>query len=173
MTDAIPPSRASLFPEGIERVQLYHRSRFLLDDIARCRAAGWSVIEFHTEGWVDSATMHDDLAEGLGLPPYYGRNLDALNDVLGEVSAGRFGFPADAAGGALVLHRFEGLVGAKPGLAEALVDVVSIATVRAVEHGWPLAVMIQSNDPDLSPLHTAPTAIGWNRSERRRSDRSG
>lgn len=32
----------------------------------------------------DRAALHDELQKKLALPDYYGRNLDALNDCLGE-----------------------------------------------------------------------------------------
>ena len=31
------------------------------------------------------ALTHDDLAEAFGFPAYYGRNLDALHDCLGDI----------------------------------------------------------------------------------------
>ena len=40
---------------------------------------------------------HEILADALGFPPYYGRNLDALHDCLTEISADAAIILADAA----------------------------------------------------------------------------
>ncbi len=57
-----------------------------LDDVrGTVEHAGWRFA--HLEGWriETAAEFHDAVAEALGLPDYYGRNLDALADCLGDV----------------------------------------------------------------------------------------
>ena len=41
----------------------------------------------HGEAMLDRATAHAELARALGFPEYYGRNLDALWDLLTEMDA--------------------------------------------------------------------------------------
>lgn len=44
------------------------------------------VIQLDNEDFEDAAEVHEYLAEVLQFPSYYGHNLDALNDCLGDVS---------------------------------------------------------------------------------------
>lgn len=43
-------------------------------------------IQLSAAGWDTPAAAHAALSDALGFPGYYGRNLDALADCLGEVS---------------------------------------------------------------------------------------
>ena len=43
-------------------------------------------IEINCEAITDRSSLHSLLAEGLSLPEWYGRNLDALHDCLTEIS---------------------------------------------------------------------------------------
>ena len=43
-----------------------------------------TMAQLHLEGLTDRAALHDLLTGALSLPDYYGRNLDALYDILTE-----------------------------------------------------------------------------------------
>lgn len=43
-----------------------------------------TMAQLHLEGLTDRAALHDLLTGALNLPDYYGRNLDALYDILTE-----------------------------------------------------------------------------------------
>lgn len=165
MTDHDPPRRR-LFPVGLDQVQLYHREPILAADIARCVDLGWDVVEFDTAPWIDEARFHDELAVGLGFPSYYGRNLDALSDLAHDVATGRYGFPARSTGGVLVLRRVDVLAERAQSRLRALLDIFVGASTRGLQHGWPLAVLVQSDDPNLHCEPVAPIAIDWNPVER-------
>ncbi|MGH1488777.1 MAG: barstar family protein [Acidimicrobiales bacterium] len=163
--------RASLFPPGVDQVQLYHSHEQLQLDVERCRAAGWEVIELDASGWSDGAALHDDFSTALTFPDYYGRNLDALHDMMLELAAGSRGFSDTAAGGLLVLQHFDSFLANSRSRAEAVVEILATATSRALQYGWPLVVFLQSDDPQLRLGPVAPIVIGWNPGERIRSKR--
>ena len=48
------------------------------------------VIDF--SHYADIDAFHDDIAEKLDFPDYYGRNLDALHDLVSEQPVGRWQF---------------------------------------------------------------------------------
>ncbi len=50
------------------------------------RSAGWVVREIDTREAHDSAEMYDQIAAAWELPAWFGRNLDALWDVLGDLA---------------------------------------------------------------------------------------
>ena len=56
-------------------------------DIAgAARGAGWAVRELDTSACVDAASFHQALAVQWDLPAWFGRNLDAWWDVLGDLA---------------------------------------------------------------------------------------
>ncbi len=50
------------------------------------RSAGWVVRELDTRQVRDSAELYDQIAAAWDLPSWFGRNLDALWDVLGDLA---------------------------------------------------------------------------------------
>lgn len=174
MTDDLPAAgRVRLLPDGLEQVQLYHRDSVIERDIDLCRALGWKVVEFDTTAWADGDAMHDDLDRGLILPDYYGRNLDAFGEVSADLAAGRYIFDGEPPGGLIVLRRFDRLAAAASSRAVAIVDILVGACGRALEHGWPLALLLQSDDPNLTIPPVAAVTAGWNPSERTTAERTG
>src|SRR4051794_26826167 len=67
---------------------------------------GYQVTHADAGDWESAADMHRELAFLLQFPDYYGKNLDALNDCLGDVAACEYGASAEAAGLALVLEHY-------------------------------------------------------------------
>lgn len=163
--------RPSLFPTGIGSLQLYWSREVLAGDMARCRAAGWQVVELDASSWPDADAAHSGLANGLGFPSYYGRNLDALDDVMAGVAEGRYGFASDAAGGLLVITGIDRLRTVEPRLTDVLVETLAATGQRALRFGWPLACFLQSDDPDFRVESGPPEPVGWNRNERSRAAR--
>lgn len=174
MTDDPPAAeRTRILPSGLELVQLYHRNTVVDRDIDRCRALGWKVVEFDTTAWADGDALHDDLHRGLLLPDYYGRNLDAFVELAADLAAGRYVFADEPPGGLIVLRRFDRLAAAASPRAVAIVDILAGACGRALEHGWPLVLLLQSDDPNLTIPPVAAITAGWNPSERTKAERTG
>lgn len=165
------PARRPLLPAGLAELQLYHRPARLDADIARVAELGWEVVALDAAGWTDSAALHDDLASSLDLPAWYGRNLDALDELADDIGAGRYGFSPTAPGGLLVIRHFDRLHDAEPRVAGALLEILHRAAIEALRHGWPLACLIQSDDPHLAVGPVGASVVGWNPAERRPTDR--
>ena len=58
-----------------------------VDIASEGRSAGWTVLPLDTADVQDSAGLYDQMATRWQLPEWFGRNLDALWDVLGELAA--------------------------------------------------------------------------------------
>jgi hypothetical protein len=66
-------------------VALYHRPALLDEDLVRLRCEGYTMDEFDCSKWHAEADFHAEVAVRLGFPGCYGRNLDALNDCIGDI----------------------------------------------------------------------------------------
>jgi RNAse (barnase) inhibitor barstar len=51
------------------------------------RRHGYTVVSLDASGWAADENLHRDIAAALDFPDYYRRNLDALNDCMGDVVA--------------------------------------------------------------------------------------
>ena len=67
-------------------IHLYYRPATLSRDIDWLKSNQYRIEEFDCSKWSDEKVMHDELATRLEFPGYYGRNLDALNDCLRDLT---------------------------------------------------------------------------------------
>lgn len=49
--------------------------------------AGWEALSLDTSAVIDAEGFYEELTAGWGLPPWFGNNLDALFDMLGEITS--------------------------------------------------------------------------------------
>lgn len=59
------------------------------DLVGEAMAAGWRTLRLDTTSVDSVAAFYDEVAASWGLPSWFGRNLDALFDVLGDLTASR------------------------------------------------------------------------------------
>ncbi len=147
-------------------MQLYHQGELLDADLERCRLHGFAVASFDCARWGDGELFHDDLAAGLGLPGYYGRNLDALDELLIEVADGRVGFAVDRRGAVVVLRRFDQLHTADRARAHSVLDIFYRAAIEGLVGGRPMACLVHSDDPGLQPISVGQVLVPWHPGER-------
>jgi RNAse (barnase) inhibitor barstar len=172
MTDsAAPLPRASLFPEDLAPIQLYRSTVTLQGAIDRCVDAGWKIVELDAARWSDDGALHDDLAESLAFPEWYGRNLDALLDALRGVPTSSEPGLASAPGLAIVVHRFDRFASVEPRRANTVAEILTEGAHHALRYGWPVSVLLQSEDGTLALAPATATPVPWNRAERHPSDR--
>ncbi|MFJ2420778.1 barstar family protein [Streptomyces brevispora] len=88
--NSAPGAASTRFP-GIEYmnntfVTLFWRRRLLTEAELRLEERGFRVVRLAAGEWASEQDMHRDVAAALQFPDYYGHNLDALNDCLGDVA---------------------------------------------------------------------------------------
>jgi hypothetical protein len=88
---------------------------------------GYLVHELDATGWTGRAELHDALAGALSLPPHYGRNLDALLDVLRDVAEYEYGADPATTGTVLAVDGFDRVVELDARLAHGVLDVFAQA----------------------------------------------
>ena len=86
------------------------------------RSAGWVVRELDTRQVRDSAELYDQIASAWDLPAWFGRNLDALWDVLGDLAASRL---------LVVWTGYGELAEVDPDLAQTVLELLRDASTQA------------------------------------------
>jgi hypothetical protein len=131
-------------------VSLFLRDAVLDETERQLRDSGYTVVGLDAGDWHDEAVLHDAVAAALSFPGYYGRNLDALNDCLGEVAHGDYGWePTDATGLVVVLRHFAEFARQQPALARHVAAAFAGTTAEAILFGHRLLWLLQVDDPEF------------------------
>jgi hypothetical protein len=148
-------------------IALYWRRELLDEDILWFRQQNYQIFSFNCDRWASSEQMHADFQRTLNFPGYYGRNLDALNDCLGDLAV------PDTDGTALALSRFDAYAkgpGATPLAsgrpeAEIVLDLLARASRFFLLTGRRLLTLVQADDPRLRFESLGSVHAEWNRRE--------
>lgn len=134
------------------------------DDLSRATGEltrlGYLVHQVDASGWRNAGDLHDGLAGALSFPDYYGRNLDALNDVLGDVAMYEYGSDPDATGTVLAVRGFEQVVGFDARLAHDVLDIFAQAAQHAALLGHPMLCLVTA-PADLAPVGARAVSRAW------------
>jgi hypothetical protein len=95
-------------------VYLYHSAQILGEAVGVLRGEGMHIVELDALTWESESDMHDALSLALGFPDYYGRNLDALNDCLGDVVDRDHENRPNTAGIAMSIRRYDAFAAREP-----------------------------------------------------------
>src|SRR5262245_14434929 len=146
-------------------VTLFWRATVLEDTVGVLRARGYQIISMDASGWTADERMHDDVAAALGVPSYYGRNLDALNDCLSDVVAGDYGWEPDATGLVLVFTAYDVFATHRRASAQVLLDIIARRSRDALLIGRRLLCLAQTDDPAIEFDGVGSTPVVWNPAE--------
>ncbi|MFF3174693.1 barstar family protein [Streptomyces sp. NPDC057900] len=164
----IPPSNR--FP-GIEYmdntfVTLFRRRQLLTDAEQRLEEQGFRVVHLAAGEWTHERDMHRAFAAALRFPDYYGHNLDALNDCLGDVACyGPYDDSPEGTGLVLSITDYDRFTAARPETARTVLDIAATQARRAAVLRRRFFCLLHSNDPDIrfDPVGAVP--VLWNRDE--------
>jgi RNAse (barnase) inhibitor barstar len=149
-------------------IALYRSNDYLEEDVEQLRLAGYHVYRIDCKEWKSELDMHNSLSLELSFPSYYGKNLNALNDVITDVYV-------PAAGGlVLVLLHFDVFAkgaGSVHPLTEALLESLSRASHQSLLTGKRFLTLVQSDEPSMSFPKLGLSAPSWNRREWLNKDR--
>jgi len=118
----------------------YLNEDILAEDISRLRADRYRIEAFDCASWHDEPAMHGDLAQKLGFPDHYGKNLDALNDCLRDLEI------SHAGGRVLVFYKFDVFYENFPHLAWHLLDIIEKRSRSYLLTGQRLLALLQTTD---------------------------
>lgn len=154
-------------------VALYWRREFLEQDIKWFQEQGYLTFSLDCTQWGSSEEMHSELQRTLSFPPYYGRNLNALNDCLTDLPV------PDAGGTVLILRQFDVYMkgaGADPLAsgrpeAEGVLDVLTGASRYFLLTARRFLILVQTDDAHTHFERLGCVAAQWNQREWLNKDR--
>jgi Barstar (barnase inhibitor) len=112
---------------------------------------GYAIHHLDAGNWRHEDEMHTALAAELNFPSYYGRNLDALNDVFTDIAEYRYGGDPSTTGTVLVLARYESFTLHNSKLAYALLDIFARNARHGLLVGHPMLCLISAQN-DFPPV---------------------
>jgi len=89
------------------------------------RDKGYRLVIFDANQWRSEADMHRALALALDFPDYYGNNLDALEECLGEVAEHEYGWEGNETGLVLVFTSMKPFGKVDKRAADTLLEIVT------------------------------------------------
>lgn len=147
-------------------VTMFRRSSVLSETIDWLRSNAYRVVDLSADSWSANSDMYNDTARALDFPDYFGRNLAALNDCMGDVGSGDYGWDAEADTGlVIVLRRFDAFASVDRSTAQKLLDIFANQARSALLIGHRIICLVQSNDPALSFDPVGATPVTWNDQE--------
>ncbi|MEU3355227.1 barstar family protein [Streptomyces sp. NPDC037389] len=147
-------------------VTLFWRRRLLDEATAGLERDGYRIVRLTAGDWSTEKDMHCGTADALGFPDYYGHNLDALDDCLGDVAClGPYDGSPEGAGLVLVLTDYDRFAAACPDVAHAVLDLIAGQARRASVLRRRVVCLVHSNDPGIrfDPVGAMP--VLWNDKE--------
>lgn len=140
-------------------ISLYCQLPILQEDVAWLVNHGYLLHEFDCTTWVSQSDFHDALSATLKFPDYYGRNIAAFNDCLGDIEIPEEG------GTVLVFHRFDRFAAYESEFAEWVLDDIQQNSRRLSLWGRRLLALLQSDDPRLQCRPVGACTPRWNHRE--------
>lgn len=126
------------------------RDRFTLDTAAGHLAElNYLIHHFDAGSWREIADMHTAFAETMSFPAYYGRNLDALDDVLSDVGSYSYGSDPNSAGTVLVIAGFDRLLELHRRTALLVLDIFARQARLAALYGHAMLCLIETTNRDF------------------------
>lgn len=146
-------------------VTMFWRSSLLDESVEWLRSHAYDLVDFDAASWGSAADMYEDVSIALNFPAYFGRNLDALNDCMGDVASGDYGWQPDATGLVIVLRAFETFVTLDRRTAQMMLDIFAGQARSALLIGNRIICLVQSNDPQLAFEPVGAMPVMWNHAE--------
>ncbi len=142
----------------------YYKNTILDEDIKWFLNNNYEVIELNVRNWTRK-NAHKNLKEALNFPDYYGENLNAFNDCIGDLYNKRY------KGLLLVFRSYDHFVDENRSFAESILDSITYESRIWLLTGQKLIGLVQSNNPDLEFSKLGGINPGWNSYEWLNSNR--
>lgn len=137
-------------------IALYLKPEILEEDTRWLESAGYRIHRFDAGSWCSEGDFHDSMAQLLGFPDYYGRNLNAFNDCLADLEI------PDDGGVALHFRRFDAFSRKLPQVALNVLDIIADQSRNSLLFGLRLVALVQSDDPRIRFEGIGAVHAAWN-----------
>jgi hypothetical protein len=123
-----------------------YAARFQFDSACtRLTDLGYLVHELHAQEWTCVEDMHTAFAASMSFPDYYGRNLDALDDVLSDVATFSYGSDPATAGTVLAIADFDVLLQIDYRTGRKILEIFARQARLAALYGHPMLCLVETN----------------------------
>lgn len=130
-----------------------YATRFQLDSACtRLTDLGYLVHEFDAQEWTSVKDMHAAFAASMSFPDYYGKNLDAFNDVLSDVATFSYGSDPAATGTVLAIADFDVLLHIDHRTGRKILEIFARQARLAALYGHPILCLVQTTASDLGTV---------------------
>lgn len=143
-------------------VNLFFQQTILEETTSWLHRHGYRIVALDATSWHTPADMHTDIAAALQFPGYYGSNLAALNDCLGDVAIRSYGWSESDAGLVLVVEGYDKFAAKDQATAHKLLDIYAHQASYAALFGHRLMCLVRSSDPRLQVAPVGGTPVNWN-----------
>ncbi|MFC8262697.1 barstar family protein [Streptomyces sp. NPDC057291] len=147
-------------------VTLFWRQNLLTEAELGLKDRGFRMVRLTAGQWLTERDMHRAVAAALQFPDYYGHNLNALNDCLGDVACfGPYDESPEGTGLVLSFTDYDRFAAACPTAAHVVLDIIADQARRAAVLQRRLICLVHSNDPNIQFEPVGAMPVMWNRSE--------
>lgn len=143
-------------------VAAYLRDEVLASAERELDTLGYVRVRLDAKEWVQEIRLHEDFAATLDFPGYYGNNLNALADCLGDVACGDYGWDVNRTGFAVTIHGFGPFVRRDAGLAQAVAELLTAASREALLFGHRLLWLLHVDVRDFRMEPVGAVHVPWN-----------
>jgi RNAse (barnase) inhibitor barstar len=146
-------------------ITLFWRPAILSDTTRWLQEHGYEVKQFDAAEWKNEQQAYLAIGRSLDFPNFYGRNVDALDDCMGDVVAGDYGWPENATGLVLAFQHYDSFTEKYPRAAQILLDIFADQGRSAALFGRRFFCLVQSDDPQIKFAPVGATSVHWNDAE--------
>jgi RNAse (barnase) inhibitor barstar len=136
----------------------YYKNSILDEDVNWFIDNGFDVYDINVRNW-NKRNFHKHLKEELNFPDYYGENLAAFNDCLGDMCNDRY------KGVVITFRQYDEFLNNERSSAEAILDILATESRNWLLKGKKLIGLIQSNEPNLELPKLGGISPSWNSAE--------
>ena len=136
----------------------YFKNSILDEDVNWFIENRFDVYDMNTRDW-NRSNFHKRIKQKLNFPDYYGENLDAFDDCLGDMRNPRY------EGVVLVFRGYDEFINNSNKLAETILDIVAKESRVWLLEGQKLISLIQTNNPNLELPELGGVSPTWNSEE--------
>jgi RNAse (barnase) inhibitor barstar len=140
-------------------LNFYYKDSILRPDLDWLRDNGYRIVIFDCSAWKTMNHFHTTISLTLDFPDYYGKNLDAFNDCIGDVVIKEIGI-------VLVFKNFE-LMLERLGkyFTLNLLDILEQHSRSRLLFGERMITILRTNKPGLNLYNFGKSSVLWNSKE--------
>ncbi|WP_186785933.1 barstar family protein [Paenibacillus agilis] len=139
-------------------VVLFYQKQYIDSSIDALLKENYNIHIIDCSEWKTEMDFHNNVAQILGFPSYYGKNLNAFNDCLSDM------YPSES-DIALVFLNFEILSGIDYEFSRHVLDIIQCQARSARIQGTHLCSLVQTNDKIATYRDLGTVNADWNSAE--------